>query len=334
MDFVRWFFALPDPTVDLSGLHISEQLVQRSLRRQRSPFWRAVNSARATLTLWYYALEGLWASFWHGANAIISVFYEIPLFWFFALLASLGRWVYVKYTHGRGEAATMQFAASRTSIPLPRVWFSFRHPLRRDCEVILMSRHTGTVLSDAWPRLSGEKKDIITDQLRGFISQLRSLPVPDGQTDICSVTGGPIRCFRLHADGTTGPFRDEAHMNQQLRHLHPLSDSRFPDIVRRAHSRKHPLVFTHNDFFPRNILINEDSGMVVAVLDWESAGWFPSHWEYCKCINWGTWNMEEEEWRTTYVPMMVPIFEEEAEADRALMYECDLGIYLSPYVHA
>jgi aminoglycoside phosphotransferase (APT) family kinase protein len=209
---------------------------------------------------------------------------------------------------------------------------SFPHPYYRGIEVILMDRLTGASLDHAWERLSDEKKDFIAEQLERYISQLRALPPPSGLRSICSVTGGPIRCYRLHVDATTGPFRDEEHMNLQLRHLQPLDDPRFPEILRKVHPIQHPLVFTHNDFFPRNIMIDEESAKVVAVLDWESAGWFPSHWEYCKCHNWGAWRMDEEEWRTKYLPRIVPVYEEEAEADRALMYDCDFNMY--PGVHA
>ena len=72
-------------------------------------------------------------------------------------------------------------------------------------------------------------------------------------------------------------------------------------------------------------MIDEESAKVVAVLDWESAGWFPSHWEYCKCINWCPWKVQED-WRTNYIPRIVPVYEEEAEADRALMHDYDLSI--------
>lgn len=308
MRFLRWFFGLPDPTLDSDIAHLGSSR-QRALRLLRSPFWRAVDRAHRSLS--FRALQVGWAHLWHG---------------------TIGRWIYVKCAHGRGEAATMRFVASRTAIPLPRVWLSFQHPFRRGTEVIFMDKLTGTSLEDAWHRLS-DKKAIIAEQLERYVSQLRALPPPSGLRSICSVTGGPIRCFRLHADATTGPFRDEEHMNLQLRHLQPLDDPRIPEIVRKVHSTQHPLVFTHNDFFPRNIMIDEESAKVVAVLDWESAGWFPSHWEYCKSINWCTWKVEEE-WRTKYLQRIIPVYEEEAEADRALMYDCNLSSYMSPWVHA
>ena len=119
-------------------------------------------------------------------------------------------------------------------------------------------------------------------------------------------------------------------MNLQLRHLRPLED--FPPIVQTAHRRQHPLVFTHNDLFPRNIMVDEPTGRVLAILDWESAGWFPEHWEYCKCRNWGDWRVEQKFWRPL-VPRMVPRYDEEAEADRVLMYESGV-VTISPTVHA
>ncbi|TDL20692.1 hypothetical protein BD410DRAFT_363616 [Rickenella mellea] len=59
----------------------------------------------------------------------------------------------------------------------------------------------------------------------------------------------------------------------------------FPPEVAISHTKAHPLVLTHNDLFPRNIMVSGTN--VTAILDWECAGWFPSHWEYCKCVNWG-----------------------------------------------
>ncbi|KAK0186620.1 hypothetical protein F5146DRAFT_936142, partial [Armillaria mellea] len=43
----------------------------------------------------------------------------------------------------------------------------------------------------------------------------------------------------------------------------------------------HPLVFTHNDFAPRNVMVEEMplSWKVTGIIDWE---WLPPHWEYCK----------------------------------------------------
>jgi thiamine kinase-like enzyme len=36
--------------------------------------------------------------------------------------------------------------------------------------------------------------------------------------------------------------------------------------------------FTHNDFQRKNIMVQDDSGLVI--IDWEFASWYPMYWEY------------------------------------------------------
>lgn len=38
----------------------------------------------------------------------------------------------------------------------------------------------------------------------------------------------------------------------------------------------HEIVMTHNDFDPRNILVQ--GSQVVALLDWELSGFYPDYW--------------------------------------------------------
>ncbi|KAJ3513291.1 hypothetical protein NLJ89_g3029 [Agrocybe chaxingu] len=194
-----------------------------------------------------------------------------------------------------------------------------------------MARINGVVLEEAWDQLPFDTKAIVAEQLAKYISQLRAIPPPPDVRAICSLAGGPVQCHRLHDDGVSGPFRDEDHMNFQLRHCRPMDA--YPAFVQSAHSKSHPLVFTHNDLFPRNIMIDQTTGQVLAVLDWESAGWFPSHWEYCKSRNWGIWKPYQQEWMNEWVPKVIPAYEEEAKADRFLMYESGLSS-LNPIRHA
>ncbi|KAJ5569541.1 Phosphotransferase enzyme family protein [Penicillium hispanicum] len=52
--------------------------------------------------------------------------------------------------------------------------------------------------------------------------------------------------------------------------------------------RNHPPVFTHGDLYRENVLVRkiinsvttEEEYEVAALVDWETAGWYPSHWEY------------------------------------------------------
>ena len=42
-------------------------------------------------------------------------------------------------------------------------------------------------------------------------------------------------------------------------------------------------VFAHGDINPRNLLVDENI-KIVAVLDWESSGWYPDYWEYARMM--------------------------------------------------
>jgi aminoglycoside phosphotransferase (APT) family kinase protein len=49
----------------------------------------------------------------------------------------------------------------------------------------------------------------------------------------------------------------------------------------------------HGDLAPQNIIVQE--GKIVAIIDWETAGWFPEYWEYTQAWE-SAWRWQE--WRT------------------------------------
>lgn len=198
----------------------------------------------------------------------------------------------------------MRFIASRTTIPVPRVYGSWKW---LGAEYMLMRRAPGITLRQAWPSLLDEQKCVVIDQLAAYVRQLRNLPTPYGPA-VCSVIGGPFLDCRLSDRDVSGPFLDEEHMNRQLRHGHPID--KFPPVAE-AHSQTHPIVFTHGDLAMRNIMVQGDT--VTAVLDWESAGWFPAHWEHCKTV----FADMEWEWRD-WIPKIVTTYDSELEADKYL----------------
>ncbi|KAM3518148.1 hypothetical protein NHJ13051_008411 [Beauveria bassiana] len=46
---------------------------------------------------------------------------------------------------------------------------------------------------------------------------------------------------------------------------------------------KHRIVFTNSDIAPRNMMVRGDR--IVAIIDWEGAGWYPKYWEYVKLMH-------------------------------------------------
>ena len=78
-------------------------------------------------------------------------------------------------------------------------------------------------------------------------------------------------------------------MNQALvgacwGHLNSVSFSDDFHQVREllAKSHNHAITFTHGGLHQANITVN--NGHVVAILDWERAGWFPEYWESASAV--------------------------------------------------
>jgi serine/threonine protein kinase len=207
----------------------------------------------------------------------------------------------------------MRFVARNTNIPIPSVWTSFKW---RSVEYVVMSHVPGVTLEDILRNSKSgtiEYQETIVEQLRCFVAQLRSLQSPYGAS-ICSVLGGSVYDHRLRADVPSGPYRDEQHMNLQLRNAHPLEC--LPDNIIPFLMKLHPIVFTHGDIAPRNIIVQ---GNRITLIDWETAGWFPAHWEFCKA-RFSSWGPSAHIW-DNWIPMIIPPFELEFAVDTYLCTE-------------
>ncbi|KAF4976837.1 hypothetical protein FZEAL_6551 [Fusarium zealandicum] len=208
------------------------------------------------------------------------------------------------------EGHALLFLDSVHGVPAPRLYAMYRE---NDKLYIVMEFIQGHQLSDTWSSLSEDEKSPLVNQLRAIFDCLRALPSPDMFGGVC---GGalPNRWFfsREKDRRITGPFDREEDLCRALvlksRYNWELAGRRgwMTDFFERHLSntlRGHASVFTHSDFQRKNILIREkqrplstaDSGdsrrhfEVVAILDWEDAGWYPSYWNYSYCFSFFNW---------------------------------------------
>lgn len=162
------------------------------------------------------------------------------------------------------EAANLRRVIAETSVPVPRPYdfyqsFEFEH--------LTMDMMPGISLQDALPTRSAGDLDDIADQVVAYVRDLRKLQSPHIQASMV--------------------MRD--HLAPEVRDLDSFNKFRFrkfahiPRIMpyveeRTAPLTNHPMVLTHGDLDPGNIMIKDKK--VCGLIDWESSGFFPAYWEW------------------------------------------------------
>ncbi|KAM5471843.1 hypothetical protein MauCBS54593_003249 [Microsporum audouinii] len=202
----------------------------------------------------------------------------------------------VKYgTHVlENEGHALLFIEQHLSIPAPRLYAMYREGEKL---YIIMQFIPGVDLQSLWPSLSNFDKKSILGELRCIFDEIRSLP-PKGFFG--GVMGGPVphRYFysREKNPAITGPFEREegfhlaiAERSRQIwtgNNRHGWISDFFARNLPIA-LKGHGSVFTHSDLCPQNIIIqiidSESSTKryrVGAIIDWETAGWYPTYWEF------------------------------------------------------
>lgn len=186
---------------------------------------------------------------------------------------------YTTFPHGMGrnpepnEAVALRFIKENTSIPVPKVF---------SCgwDRITMEYVEGETLRDAWPQLTADQRSAVLDQLKGYISQMRSL---NGKV-LCRIDGeGALVTGFFTRSG--GPFRNMADFHNWLVRVPGALEPQpmFWHQVTAQLNNDHGIVFTHGDIAACNIMIRD--GRIVAILDWEAAGWYPEYWDYVNTMS-------------------------------------------------
>ncbi|KAL5366197.1 kinase-like protein [Aspergillus floccosus] len=152
------------------------------------------------------------------------------------------------------EASTMRFISQHTSIPVPKVLCAFS---RSGSTYIVMERIKGDIIGNGWVKRSESSKEKLLLQLAKMICDMRELQSPQN-IGFASVDGGSLFDFRMEYESGLDPEVQELFEHQN--------------------NKSWPLVFTHGDLSSLNILVRGDN--IVGIIDWETAGWYPSYWEY------------------------------------------------------
>ncbi|EGN93903.1 hypothetical protein SERLA73DRAFT_63256 [Serpula lacrymans var. lacrymans S7.3] len=185
----------------------------------------------------------------------------------------------------------MQMARA-LGLPVHKVYsYGEHHENGRVIGSILMEAMPGEMLDEVHEGMTPEEKETVAAELKHYLGIMRSYSNPWGTT-VCSVIGGSLystrTCPRIFV-----PCDDEAAFNTFLHYCCRPTDEGyhgcipFKEAQRRAHlmdNMPHQIVFTHGDLWSHNILVKD--GHITAIIDWETAGWYPEYWEITTPQRW------------------------------------------------
>jgi len=209
------------------------------------------------------------------------------------------------------EAQAIAFVRERTSIPVPKI---LRIQVRGDDSWILMQRISGTRLDLAWPDMNQDTRRETVTQLKSYLNQLRDLRPPSpGWIGSCSKEF--VYDHRLNNGFPCGPFASVSEFHDYL--VAPLKQCPRPELsteYRKLFSDDYCSNFAHADMSYENILVDQRSGDVTGIIDWEMAGFWPEWWEYRKALFGGRY----QQWWVNVVKDIMPQYEKELAVDMDL----------------
>lgn len=170
----------------------------------------------------------------------------------------------------------MRFAME-LNLPVPHVYESKTDEPGEENR-IEMGFVEGERLDKVWPSLTDEQKTAICQDLRQILAKMRS--APHDKQPIGSLRGGEAQDIRSIFDYTGGPFSNEAGFNDFYLDLVKLIPKPIYRALHHELRQDHRIVFTHGDLSQHNILVKDNR--VAGLLDWETGGWYPEHWDYIK----------------------------------------------------
>ena len=171
------------------------------------------------------------------------------------------------------------------SLPIPRLHGMIRighYPMQ------FTSLVPGLDLEKQWLQLNDADKRSVSAQLDKLLCQLRTLKLPP-ETPLGTLGQGcedSRRGIRISSETILDVEKFEDFIFAGSKFASVMYTRFLRDLLPAAPPAE--VVFTHGDICPANVIVdqNEDgSWKVVAIIDWESSGFYPEYWECVKMTN-------------------------------------------------
>ncbi|KAI5825903.1 kinase-like protein [Schizophyllum commune Tattone D] len=230
--------------------------------------------------------------------------------------------VFLKHTHYEYEATVLRYVAQHTSIPVPIVIDTLH--LGEDHFLIVMSEIPGNDLDSTFRDMTEEQTAHVVRQLSGLLAQIRALPPP--QPGVCALGGGEIRDNRLSFSMKPwGPFSAVPEFHDYLiqRSELRLDECEHPaevlSVIGKSHSKTHRVCFTHNDFHPGNIMVDDEFN-VTGLVDWEMSRGCPNiGMEYTKALYLPYYKSKKAKWYEI-MTRIFPQYDDELSAEVEILF--------------
>ncbi|KAJ7472330.1 kinase-like domain-containing protein [Mycena galericulata] len=197
-----------------------------------------------------------------------------------------------QYNDNAEEVRALKFVYNLLSIhtprvlrhpPFPRYTPSFFERTFKGVWYFYMDECPGVQLSEVVDSMTPAELNTVADQLSAILSEMRACR----RKFIGSVSGGPLKSVFLPYPWT--PDHPFDSVGEFLEHLHGAfvssSGQKSVDELFSRLPRNAPIVLTHGDLLPHNILV--EGAKITAVINWETAGFYPDFWEYARMQNIG-----------------------------------------------
>lgn len=234
------------PLHDVLGSWVGDEGRTFYLRKSLYPFLYTTEDVRRTSQIDRVHKAGTGAAVWAFGGAHVKVKAWIPEL--------------------QSESDTIEYIR-KTGIPAPEIVYSW---IDSDWNrtFLVMKSIKGRTLCQAWPVLSQDQKSTIADQIAACCAELAL-----SKSDRMETLGGKgVREDWLTSNPS--PLEPSWKPNVQGPFTADLLKSYIGDASIDIGSTFH---FYHADLGPSNIILDDD-GHLVAIIDWESAAFYPRFW--------------------------------------------------------
>jgi len=218
----------------------------------------------------------------------------------------IGRDTVIKFPSlSPSEAATINLVRASTSIPVPAVRRLIPGDRQQE-HYLVMEYVPGRTLDACWSTLGLWRKLVLVWTLRKYVRQLRKVPFgPPGQEP----RPGPIGEEPQECQGTfftdygAGPFPTYTILAEWFAHKLAVSQRmKKAPLTVRPFDRSMPLVLTHFDLAPRNLILDNTNRLWV--LDWGYAGFYPQWFEVAAMM----WDWRQLGWHGKWTAQFIAGF--------------------------